>query len=192
MRHWLRPLHGAAGETLDAAHPAAAVELLLQWAVGQQRPDRASLAATISRDAWLDRTSWRPVLALACQYGFMAVPAFRDRYRGHAEEAAASQLCGLWSVGASTYYRYLDKAKRALATLQEWLVPESGFFNGLLGWGIALLSLWIPLYLLLMQKRVYGQGWLMTLFKFWLLGTIYFFMLGVVIVAALFIGLLTL
>lgn len=80
----------------------------------------------------------------------------------------------------------------ALATLQEWLVPESGFFNGLLGWGIALLSLWIPLYLLLMQKRVYGQGWLMTLFKFWLLGTIYFFMLGVVILAALFIGLLTL
>lgn len=80
----------------------------------------------------------------------------------------------------------------ALAALQEWLVPESGFFNGLLGWGIALLSLWIPLYLLLMQKRVYGQGWLMTLFKFWLLGTIYFFMLGAVILAALFIGLLTL
>ena len=79
-----------------------------------------------------------------------------------------------------------------LATLQEWLVPESGFFNGLLGWGIALLSLWIPIYLLLMQKRVYGQGWLMTLFKFWLLGTIYFFMLGFVILAALFIGLLTL
>lgn len=115
MRHWLRPLHGAAGETLDAAHPAAAVGLLLRWAVGQQRPDRAALAEPIARDAWLDRTSWRPVLALACQYGFMAVPAFRERYRGHADEAAASHLCGLWSVGASTYYRYLDKGKRALA-----------------------------------------------------------------------------
>ena len=80
----------------------------------------------------------------------------------------------------------------ALAALQEWLVPDSGFFNGLLGWGIALLSLWIPIYLLLMQKRVYGQGWLMTLFKFWILGTGYFFMLGCVILAALFIGLLTL
>ena len=33
-------------------------------------------------------------LALACQYGFIAVPSFRDRYRGHADEAAASQLCG--------------------------------------------------------------------------------------------------
>lgn len=115
MRHWLRPLHGAAGETLDGAHPAAAVGLLLRWAIGEQRPDRAELGEAIARDAWLDRTSWRPVLALACQYGFMAVPAFRDRYRGHADEAAASQLCGLWSVGASTYYRYLDKGKRALA-----------------------------------------------------------------------------
>lgn len=114
-RHWLRPLQGTAGDLLDAAHPAAAVALLLRWAVGQQRPDRAGLAETIPRDAWLERTSWRPLLALACQFGFIAVPAFRDRYRGHADEAAASQLCGLWSVGASTYYRYLDKGKRALA-----------------------------------------------------------------------------
>lgn len=114
-RQWLRPLQGTAGEWLDAAHPASAVALLLRWAVGQQRPDRAGLADTIARDAWLDRTSWRPLLALACQFGFIAVPAFRDRYRGHADEAAASQLCGLWAVGGSTYYRYLDKGKRALA-----------------------------------------------------------------------------
>lgn len=114
-RHWLRPLHGAAAELLDAAHPAAAMGLLLRWAVGQQRPDRAALGEPITRDAWLDRTSWRPVLALACQFGFMPVPPFRDRYRGHADEPAASQLCGLWSVGASTYYRYLDKGRRALA-----------------------------------------------------------------------------
>lgn len=115
MQHWLAPLRSAAGDTLDAAHAPAAVAILLRWAIGQQRPDRAALEAPIARDAWLDRTSWRPVLALACQYGFMAVPSFRDRYRGHADEAAASQLCGLWSVGASTYYRYLDKGKRALA-----------------------------------------------------------------------------
>ncbi len=114
-RHWLRPLQGTAGDLLDAVHPAAAVALLLRWAVGHQRPDRAGLAEPIPRDAWLERTSWRPLLALACQFGFIAVPAFRDRYRGHADEAAASQLCGLWSVGASTYYRYLDKGKRALA-----------------------------------------------------------------------------
>lgn len=114
-RHWLRPVHGTAAETLDAAHPAQAVKLLLTWAVGQLRPDHGGLADPIPREAWLDRTSWRPVLALACQFGFLPVPSFRDRYRGHADEAAASQLCGLWSVGSSTYYRYLDKGKRALA-----------------------------------------------------------------------------
>lgn len=114
-RHWLQPVVGTAGECFDAARPAAAVTLLLRWAVGQQRPDHAGLAEPIARDAWLERTSWRPPLAVACQYGFIAVPPFRDRYRGHADEAAASQLCGLWSVGGSTYYRYLDKGKRALA-----------------------------------------------------------------------------
>lgn len=116
-RHWLRPVHGVAAETLDAAQPAQAVALLLCWAVGQLRPDHAPLGDPIPREAWLDRTSWRPVLALACQFGFLPVPAFRDRYRGHPDEAAASQLCGLWSVGTSTYYRYLDKGRRALAQL---------------------------------------------------------------------------
>jgi tetratricopeptide (TPR) repeat protein len=114
-RHWLRPVLGTAGDGTDAARPASAVALLLRWAVGQQRPDRAGLADPIARDAWLERTSWRPPLAVACQYGFIAVPAFRDRYRSHPDEAAASQLCGLWAVGGSTYYRYLDKGKRALA-----------------------------------------------------------------------------
>lgn len=114
-RHWMAPVRGTAGDGFEATHPAPAVALLLRWAVGQQRPDRGGLADPIARDAWLERTSWRPALAVACQYGFLAVPAFRDRYRGHADEAAASQLCGLWSVGGSTYYRYLDKGKRALA-----------------------------------------------------------------------------
>ena len=36
---------------------------------------------------------------------------------------------------------------------------------------------WMPLYLLLMQKRIYGQGWMMTLGKFSLLGVIYLVLL---------------
>ncbi|AOS96722.1 hypothetical protein AUP74_01262 [Microbulbifer aggregans] len=36
---------------------------------------------------------------------------------------------------------------------------------------------WMPIYLLLMQKRVYGQGWALTLGKFSLLGWIYFILL---------------
>jgi hypothetical protein len=38
--------------------------------------------------------------------------------------------------------------------------------------------IWIFLYLLLMQKRVYRQGWFMTTFKFCLVGFCYLFLLG--------------
>jgi hypothetical protein len=76
--------------------------------------------------------------------------------------------------------------------MQEWLAPVSGFWHGLFGWGIGLTSAWIPIYLLLMQKRVYGQGWLMTLVKFGVLGICYSVLLGLALAAAMLIGLLTL
>jgi hypothetical protein len=40
------------------------------------------------------------------------------------------------------------------------------------------LWLWMPLYLLLMQRRVYAQGWPMTLLKYGVVGTLYFVLLG--------------
>jgi hypothetical protein len=43
-----------------------------------------------------------------------------------------------------------------------------------LGWIEFAVIAWMPVYLLLMQKRVYGQGWLMTLLKYGVLGTCYF------------------
>jgi hypothetical protein len=46
------------------------------------------------------------------------------------------------------------------------------------GWIEALLFLWMPVYLLLMQKRVYGQGWPMTLLKYLVLGFCYFILLS--------------
>lgn len=42
-----------------------------------------------------------------------------------------------------------------------------------LGWLEIALLCWMPVYLLLMQKRVYGQGWIMTILKYWVLGTVY-------------------
>ena len=76
--------------------------------------------------------------------------------------------------------------------LQQWLAPHGGGLNVLFGWGIALTSLWIPLYLLLMQKRVYGQGWPMTLLKFFVLGICYSVLLGIGLLGAILVGLLTL
>ncbi len=40
-------------------------------------------------------------------------------------------------------------------------------------WLEAAIWVWAPLYLLLMQKRIYGQGWPMTLLKYFVLGVCY-------------------
>ncbi|WP_445355164.1 DUF3667 domain-containing protein [Microbulbifer sp. EKSA008] len=44
---------------------------------------------------------------------------------------------------------------------------------------MALLVLWVPIYLFWMQKRVYQQGWIMTLFKYSFLGLAYLVLLSV-------------
>jgi hypothetical protein len=64
-----------------------------------------------------------------------------------------------------------------LNKLQGWLAPDPGFAHGLFGWMIGLSCAWIPLYLLLMQKRVYRQNWIFTLFKYGLIGICYVFLL---------------
>jgi hypothetical protein len=53
----------------------------------------------------------------------------------------------------------------------------------------ALLLIGIPLYLLLMQKRVYAQGWFRTLAKYGVLGVCYGFLLLLGIVYAVLAGL---
>ena len=69
---------------------------------------------------------------------------------------------------------------------------SAGFLQTLMSWAAGLMTAWIPLYLLLMQKRVYAQGWPMTLLKNALLGVCYSVLLAVGLVAAVLIGLLTL
>ncbi len=52
--------------------------------------------------------------------------------------------------------------------------------------------IWLPVYLLLMQKRVYAQGWTMTLIKFSGLGVLYTFMILIVLTLAAIISLVNL
>ena len=79
----------------------------------------------------------------------------------------------------------------AFSWLQDSLTPNPGFWQGVFGWAIGLTTAWIPVYLFLMQRRVYGQGWLMTLVKFCMLGLCYSVLLGLGLGAAVLIGLLT-
>lgn len=57
------------------------------------------------------------------------------------------------------------------------------------GWLRTLVWLWIPVYLLLMQKRVYAQGWGLTLFKYLVTGTVYVVLLSMTVGAAALVGL---
>lgn len=47
------------------------------------------------------------------------------------------------------------------------------------------MAVWMPLYLLLMQKRIYGQGWPMTLLKFGALGFIHLMLLSFGVICTL-------
>jgi hypothetical protein len=53
------------------------------------------------------------------------------------------------------------------------------WLSGLFYWLEIALLVWMPLYLLLMQKRVYGQGWLMTLLKYFVIGNCYMFLISI-------------
>jgi hypothetical protein len=57
-------------------------------------------------------------------------------------------------------------------------VTTNSWMHAPLEIGQILLYIWMPLYLLLMQKRVYGQGWIMTTLKYWAIGTIYLVLLS--------------
>lgn len=66
----------------------------------------------------------------------------------------------------------------AASALQDWLAPDAGALRVSFYLVEAALWTWMPLYLLLMQKRVYGQGWPMTLLKYSVLGFCYVMLLS--------------
>ena len=75
-----------------------------------------------------------------------------------------------------------------LSMLAAWLVPHAGWLETvfrLLEWALAI---WALVYLWLMQKRVYRQGWLMTSVKYFVVGWCYLWMLLFALVIAVILG----
>jgi len=60
-----------------------------------------------------------------------------------------------------------------LSALGGWLGPQAPWAGLLFGLGQALVFLWMPIYLFWMQQRVYRQHALITLVKYFVLGTLY-------------------
>ncbi len=56
---------------------------------------------------------------------------------------------------------------------------QSSWMHTPLEWMKVALVVWMPAYLLLMQKRVYGQGWIMTTLKYLMLGVVYVVLLSI-------------
>jgi hypothetical protein len=54
---------------------------------------------------------------------------------------------------------------------------DPGLVHGAIGLLQLALLLWVPIYLFLTQKRVYGQGWIMTTLKFAMIGFCYMMLL---------------
>ena len=66
----------------------------------------------------------------------------------------------------------------ALDVLRKWLVPHVGWLNILFLPLRTAALIWILVYLFLMQKRVYGQGWTMTTLKYGCIGICYTILIG--------------
>jgi hypothetical protein len=60
----------------------------------------------------------------------------------------------------------------ALASLAREALGSGAAYT-ILGVFEAVLFIWMPIYLLVMQKRVYRQGWILTVLKYGLIGTLY-------------------
>ncbi|WP_295802526.1 DUF3667 domain-containing protein [uncultured Microbulbifer sp.] len=65
-----------------------------------------------------------------------------------------------------------------LVDLRGWLATPDSALDMLFGLILTALAVWMPIYLLLMQKRIYRQGWFVTSAKFALLGGAYITLLG--------------
>ncbi len=72
--------------------------------------------------------------------------------------------------------------------LSTWLRPHAAWTGYALGLLQTVLILWIPIYLLIMQKRLYRQGWPMTVLKFWCVGWCYFWLLMIALTVAALLG----
>lgn len=89
-------------------------------------------------------------------------------------------------------FAFLSMVLLALATLaRNWAAGAASWLAAPLGLVIFAMWWWLPIYLFLMQKKVYKQGWFFTTVKFGAIGICYTVMISLGVVAALVIGLAT-
>jgi hypothetical protein len=68
-------------------------------------------------------------------------------------------------------------------------LPDGSVVRAAVGFALAASLVWIPAYMLIMQRRVYRQRWSLTLIKFFGLGTIYLLLVIAAVVVAVVVTL---
>jgi hypothetical protein len=76
-----------------------------------------------------------------------------------------------------------------VGSLRGWLTPHAAWMGPPLTLALWALALWAPAYLLIMQKRVYRQGWFMTSVKYLFVGWCYIWLIVFALVFAALLGL---
>lgn len=76
-----------------------------------------------------------------------------------------------------------------IGLFSTWLKPHIAWAGYAVGMLQAPLSVWVLAYLLIMQKRVYRQGWVMTAVKYWCVGWCYLWLLLLTLMVAVTLGL---
>jgi hypothetical protein len=72
-----------------------------------------------------------------------------------------------------------------------WATTDAAAWLPLLNFLRAAIWTWLPIYLLLMQKRVYRQGWILTTLKYCFVGFCYIVMLSLGLAGAIVVGVAT-
>jgi hypothetical protein len=72
-----------------------------------------------------------------------------------------------------------------------WAHTEAPALVGPLNLLLFLMGWWLPIYLFLMQKKVYKQGWIMTTLKYTMIGTCYTVLIAICAAAAFLVSLAT-
>lgn len=101
---------------------------LLHFIAQEIRPDRNFGTCPVPDISWVDSTKWRIYLSLYCQIQIISVPDKPKIYYRKQHESTADNLCGLWSVGPSTFYRYIERARAMVVERLVNLQNNSQYF----------------------------------------------------------------
>ena len=112
-------------------------ELAIHFVSTKIRPDRKYGNTAIPSSVWIENTNWRRFLAFYSYAGLIKIPDLQGRYYRTAGDGIVDNLCGIWSIGPSTVYRYIERAKEELVVCMHLIQSDSNEITNFMNFLIA-------------------------------------------------------